>query len=155
MSDLQILILEIESKIDHFETSNFAVSKSTVGWQVDHSLRVINGVITQIKKSNDNEYKWKFNFPRLIVFTLNKIPRGKANAPKTVRTYEEILQQDLRNQIEIAKKLILEFNSLPKNSNFKHPYFGNLNLKQSIKFLQIHTNHHLKIINDILKPLTH
>jgi hypothetical protein len=37
-----------------------------------------------------------------------------------------------------------------KNQFFPHPFLGNLNKKQTIHFLSIHTLHHLKIINDIL-----
>ena len=40
---------------------------------------------------------------------------------------------------------------LHANSNFKHPYFGVLNLKMTKRFLEIHTNHHLKIIKEILQ----
>ena len=37
------------------------------------------------------------------------------------------------------------------NAYFRHLIFGNLNKKRTIRFLQIHTAHHLKIIQDILK----
>ncbi len=147
---LNQLISNLETKIEHLETSNLEISKSTVGWQIDHALRVINGVVSQLKKSSPDDYKWKFNFPRILVFTINKIPRGKANAPKSVQSFDGIKKIDLVNQIEIAKKLVLELNDLTKKNNFNHPYFGILNLEQTIKFLNIHTNHHLKIINDIL-----
>ncbi len=151
MLALRQLIAQLESKINDFETVNLTISKSTVGWQIDHSLRVINGVISMLKKSNPEDYKWKFNFPRTIIFFVNRIPRGKANAPKNVQSFDEILKQDLKNQIEISEILVLDLDKLHKKSNFKHPYFDILNLKQTIKFLNIHTYHHLKIINDILK----
>jgi hypothetical protein len=150
MKDLLSLIESLESKIEFFEATKQLVSKSTVGWQIDHSLRVVNGIIETLKKSNPSSYKWNFNFKRIVVFTIRSIPRGKANAPKTVRTYDEIKKQDLINQIEISKKLISELVTLHKKNNFQHPYFGKLNLKQSVKFLEIHTNHHLNIVNDIL-----
>ncbi len=151
MSNLDYILVELESKINFFEITNASVSKSSVGWQIDHSLRVFNGIISLLKKSNPEEYKRKFNFARTVVFGLKYIPRGKANAPKAVRNYEEILKEDLISQIEISKKLILDLKDLQKNNCFSHPYFGILNLKQSIKFLEIHTSHHLKIINDILE----
>ena len=151
MSSLKTLLSELESKIEHCDVSNLDISKSTVGWQIDHSLRVVNGVISQLKNSNPEDYKWKFNFKRLLIFSLNKIPRGKATAPKSVQSFEKIFRINLINQIEISKKLIADLDNLHKNSNFKHPYFDVLNLKQTIKFLNIHTNHHLKIVNDILQ----
>jgi hypothetical protein len=33
---------------------------------------------------------------------------------------------------------------------FEHPYFGKLKLKETIRFLEIHTQHHLDIIRDII-----
>ena len=142
MKDLNSLIETLESKMEFFESTNQLISKSTVGWQIDHSLKVINGIIDTLKKSNPSNYKSNFNFKRIVIFAINSIPRGKANAPKTVRTYDEILKQDLVSQIEISKKLVSQLCTLQKNNNFLHPYFGILNLKQSIKFLQIHTRHY-------------
>ncbi len=151
MQQLNLLINQLENKIDFYDSEKLSVSQSTIGWQIDHSLKVFNGIISLLKKSEPDNYKWKFNFPRAVVLTFKNIPRGRANAPKNVRTYDEISKQDLINQLEIAKKLIQDLNELNKNSNFIHPYFGILNLKQAINFIEIHTNHHLKIMNDILK----
>jgi len=68
-----------------------------------------------------------------------------------VRTFDKITLEDLQTQFEIAKKTIKDLETLDPKSNFKHPLFGRLNLKQTRFFLIIHTKHHLKIIEDILK----
>ena len=150
MKTLNSLIHEIESKVDFHELENLAVSKSTISWQIDHSLKVINGIIYALKNSNTADYKWNFNLKRSVIFFTGNIPRGVAKAPKSVQSYEKIEKQDLIKQIELSKKLILDIENLDANHNFKHPFLGILNLKQTKKFLKIHTNHHIKIINDIL-----
>lgn len=40
--------------------------------------------------------------------------------------------------------------SLDENQFFTHTLFKQLNKKQTLKFLGLHTNHHLKIVKDIL-----
>ena len=64
---------------------------------------------------------------------------------------EIILKEDVENQLRLVTKNLESFNDLEKNSFFIHPLFKQLNKKQTIKFLKLHTNHHLKIIKDILK----
>ncbi len=151
MSTLQSLLLQLENHISNFEKTNENVSSSTIGWQIDHCLLVINGVISQIEISNPSEYQSKFNFNRFIVFTTGKIPRGKIRAPKIVTPVDVATLEELKSKIEIAKNNVQKLNDLPKNSHFKHPFLSNLNVKQTEKFLMIHTKHHLKIIQDILK----
>lgn len=151
MNPLLPLLQQLESHISNFEKTNPKVSNSTVGWQIDHCLLVINGVISQLEVSNPTEFQSKFNFPKFIVFTMGKIPRGKARAPKTVNPTEKATVIELQTKIELAKKNILKLTSFSENLFFKHPFFGDLNKKQTEKFLTIHTKHHLKIIEDILK----
>ncbi len=151
MKNLENLIFALENKIDFSDKTNFDISKSNVAWQIDHSLKVINGIVYVLKNSNPDDYKWNFNFKRSLIFTLSKIPRGKAAAPKAVQSFEVITKDKLFIQAEIAKKNVAELNNLKKNHNFNHPFLGILNLKQTIQFLNIHTDHHLKIINDICK----
>lgn len=151
MTELYTLINQLESHIKNYEKTNPAVSKATVGWQIDHSFIVINTVVGQIKKSNPKEYKWKFNKNRFLVFIiLRKIPRGKVRAPKAVQPFEEITLEHLKKQLEITRKNIAELDSLEDNNYFTHPFMGDLNLKRTVRFLELHTNHHLKIIEDIL-----
>lgn len=151
MGKLATLISEIESKIEFRNSKNSLVSKSDVAWHLDHVLKVINGVSIALKKSNPAEYKSSFNFKRSLILFLGKIPRGKAKAPETVISIGEISLVDLKKQLENAKNSIIEFKNYNPKSNFIHPLFGQLNRKETIRFLEIHTQHHLKIVDDILK----
>lgn len=150
MTTLQNLLQQIENHIPHFEKINPEVSQSTVGWQLDHSLLVINGVITQLKNATPENYKWKFKWIRLVIQTTNKIPRGKVRVPKSVKPTDVATIEDLKIKLEQAQKGISDLEKLHPNSYFTHPIFGDLNLKASIWFLKLHTKHHLKIVNDII-----
>ena len=79
------------------------------------------------------------------------IPRGKGKAPKQVAPKEEFTTEQLKPLLSTAKSNVDGLSTLDKIVNFNHPYFGVLNKKQTVKFLGIHTHHHLKIIKDILK----
>ncbi len=145
------LVKELESYIAVKDKRNDAVSKSDIAWQIDHSLKVINLVSKSFMNSKPELYKSNFNKWRLLLFTLGYIPRGKAKAPKIVKPPEIILTEDLNSQFQLAYKNIESIKSANRNAYFKHFVFGVLNKKRTIRFLQLHTTHHLKIIRAILK----
>jgi hypothetical protein len=149
MNNLTSLLNQLESHIVDFEKTNVAISQSSIGWHIDHSLMVINGIIDQLKKSNPEQYKWQFNWNRIFIQSINKIPRGKAKAPKVVQPLEPATAALLISKLEIAKNSLVDLETLNANFYFTHPYFGDLNLKKTLWFLNLHTNHHLKIIKDI------
>jgi hypothetical protein len=150
MKELNDLIGQIENNLSQWEKQNTTISHATVGWQLDHSLLVINGIIAQLAKSNPKDYQWRPNWKRVYIKLRNNIPRGKAKAPKPVRPAETITMEALQAKLTLAQKNVILLESLPKNSFFTHPYFGDLNLKATIWFLKLHTRHHLKIVNDII-----
>ena len=151
MSNLELLTLELENYFKDFEKQNYLISKSPVGWQIDHSLKVIINIVIALKNSNPEKYTYNFNLKRSIIYFRKKIPRGIGKAPKSVRTFERITLEDLKSQFENAKVIIKDLENLHPKSNFNHPYFGQLNLKQTHFFLKLHTKHHIEIIKDILK----
>ncbi len=145
------LIDMLETKVTNYNKVNSNISATTVGWHIAHTLMVLINVTENIKLSKPEEFKSNFNFVRTIVFILNKIPRGKGKAPKSVQPNTVITLEQLKRNITLAKEKINELYTLDKNKHFAHPFFGDVKLKGCIKFLQIHTTHHLKIIEDILK----
>lgn len=151
MNPLLPLLHQLENHISNFEKTNPNVSNSTVGWQIDHCLLVINGIIGQIEISDPLKFQPKWTFPKFMVFITGKIPRGKAKAPKVVIPTQVATQDELIAKLAAAKNNVLKLDSFSENQFFNHPYFKDLNVKQTKKFLTIHTKHHLKIIEDILK----
>lgn len=151
MEKLKKLIQDLESKIPNQEMLNTTISKSSVGWHIEHTLLTMTLVIEALQKSNPENYKWTFNFYRILILTLNKIPRGRARAPKVVQPKVDFNAETLKIHLEKGKTKLAELNTINDKNYFVHPYFGHLRLKPTIKFLEIHTNHHLQIINDIIK----
>jgi hypothetical protein len=130
---------------------NSKVSDKGTYWQIDHSLQVLHSVADVLKNSDPKDYHPKFSFTKLVIMGTGYIPRGKGRAPKQTIPQNDLSELELLSQLEKVKVEITNLSKLNKNKTFKHPLFGWLNLKDTIKFMGIHTNHHIKIINDILK----
>lgn len=150
INKINALLNKLELHISNCELMNLQVSQSTVGWQIEHSLLTINGIVYAVINSNPKDYKWKFSFMKLIILATKKIPRGRAKAPKVVVPKTAINNEGLQIHLSKARETIKALETVSKNHFFEHPYFGKLKLKQTIQFLEIHTTHHLKIIEDIV-----
>ena len=90
MNKIIQLLNELESKISYNNHLNESVSAVNVGWHIEHILLSTNRIINAVSASKPENYKWKFNKTRMFVFFINKIPRGKAKAPKAVQPNGEI-----------------------------------------------------------------
>lgn len=150
MQKLINLVDELASYIPQLEARNEAVSASSVGWQIEHSLLVISSVIEGVKRSDPSKYKWSFKPIKYLIFWRGKIPRGKSRAPKFV-TPDTFTAESLLNHIEQCRAKVMEIDSIGAGHYFSHPYFGDTKKKDVIPFLEMHTDHHLKIIKDILQ----
>ena len=148
MKKLTKYLSDLEGKIEQQQLVNTAVSQGAVGWHIEHSLLVINGIVETLKNSDPSKYKWKFNFPRLITYTTGAFPRGRARAPKSV-TPREYDSESLKKHLQNTFAKIKELDTMPKDKFMTHPFFGDIRTNDTIKFLEIHTYHHLKIMNDI------
>lgn len=150
MIALKTLVQQLEAQIPNEAVINPAVSTSTVGWQIEHALLSINKIISVVAASNPSEYKWSFNLMRTVVFFRQRIPRGRAKAPKVVQPKDHVTTATITAALAKTYELLEVLPTLETNNFFPHPYFGNLNKRQTIIFLNIHTAHHLHIIKDIV-----
>jgi len=143
-------LLEIEAYFTKKEVQNAVVSQANFAWHLDHILKTINSITENLVASNPEEYDSKFNIQRILVHTSGTIPRGAAQSPQSVTPPDTILLDSLGIQWEQAWKSMEKISGLDENAFFAHPVFDHLDRDQTRRFLEIHTNHHLKIIKDIL-----
>lgn len=142
---------QIECYLIYNGSVNEKVSKVSVAWHLDHSLKVINKISHSLLYSDPDVYIRKFNAIRVFSFTFGYIPRGKVTSPMTVMPPNIIKIKDIVSQLIKARDSVEEIEFLEGASNFIHPVYGQLNKKQTKRLLEVHTRHHLKIVRDILK----
>ena len=151
MDKLLKLVDQLALQVPNANRLNNTISNVNIAWHIEHSCLVIIKVTETIMKSDPNNYGPKFSFRKLLFFVTRKFPRGRAKAPKSVLPDENITEQHLLESIAKAKQAINEIKECHKNQFFSHPIFGNLNVPNTLNFFSIHSNHHLSIIQDILK----
>ncbi len=148
---LDVHLLKIESYIEMGESIDPEVSKVNVAWHLYHSLLTIKQIYIALEKSDPDQFNSSVSVLRTLSLTGNYIPRGRAQSPTSVRPPDDLTKQDVQDLLEITKNLASQFKSLDEGSYFDHPYFGHLDRSHAMRFLQVHTNHHLKIVKDILQ----
>jgi len=145
------LLNELASKIPQHLHCKPSVSEGNIGWHIVHSCMVINSVVGAVLNSDPSMFKKKFNLKAFVVLLINQFPRGKAKAPSFTIPSKEESPFSILNHIKEAQNSMEAIEKANKNQYFTHPIFGELNKKETFRFLYVHTYHHYKIIKDILK----
>lgn len=145
------ILKQLAQYIPFSEEENKAVSKRAVDWHLDHTIKIINLICKALMESNPEKYRSRFNAVKSFILLTGYIPRGMGKAPQAFNNQENTSVEKLIEMLAEAEKNFKAIESLPPNSYFRHPLFGDMNLRQAKKFILIHSQHHLKIIRDILK----
>lgn len=148
--ELLALLDRVESKIPRRDCSLPEVSQVDVAWHLDHSLKVVNSIHGELAVSDPKTYRPGFNPLRVLVFTTGKLARGKGKAPDFTKPPATIRTEDIQTQLATARHNLSAISQMAEKSHFRHPAFGVLNRDRAIRFLAIHTQHHLSIVDDIL-----
>ena len=97
---------------------------------------------------------------RLVLF-FGRFPPGKIKEPAKVSAKMpsvKLTKEEARNLLIKCRKRVAEVaqtitDDQPEN-RYKHPRLGNLNAAQWLKFILVHTNHHIKQLKRIDKKFT-
>jgi hypothetical protein len=149
MINLEESLLKLKAYVAYENCRNEKISKVNVSWHIEHSLLVLSKIIETANLSNPERFKSGFNLSRVLIFALKKFPRGKGKAPEIVKpkqTEPVDFEKLFKNTLEDLETL----KALQPNSYYAHPVLGQLNKKNIFKLLDIHTNHHIGIIKDII-----
>ena len=150
-SDLKLKLNEAASYIAVRDTINLEVSEASVAWHMDHIYLMVNQLHKALKYSDESNYKADSNKTRDYVFTSKTLPRGQVAAPESVSPKGTITINTLQMHYDEALAIVEKLPMLAEKKHLNHSILGTLNRDETIKFLTIHTEHHLKIIRDILK----
>lgn len=144
------IIKRLEQALPQADKINTDVSKRGVDWHLEHSLKIIKSISNTVAASDPKDFTPKFHMGKYYILWTNQIPRGKGRSPKPFDNKDAIDISKLPERFEDAKKGLASLESLHPKQHFRHPMFGDLNLKQAKKFIKIHTTHHLDIIEEIV-----
>lgn len=144
-------LTQIQLFIQDDDRVNTNVSTASTYWHIEHCLKIIDGVITILQQANPADHKPTFSVMKMVVMTTGYIPRGKARAPKETTPDGTPTKAKIKAMCDQALVKLETLKTVPQAACFKHPLFGWLRKKESLRFLGIHTAHHLKIIKDIVR----
>jgi hypothetical protein len=119
-----------------------------VAEHLDHTIKVASSTIQVLLKPTLPALPYGINFMGRMVLTSGWIPRGRGNAPEKLRgmpaTKDELIAR--LTELDVILERTAATSDRDATPVLRHPLFGGLSFSQSLEFLVIHTNHHLKII---------
>lgn len=152
MKPLEAMMDELEGLIPDYEKTNTSISATSVGWHIAHSFMVLERMSMSVAQSDAAQFKKpSFSFKKWVVMLLGRIPRGRGKAPATVVPTETITLQIINERLASAKRAIEEMKTANEHGFMTHPIFGILNKKETLRFMQIHSHHHIAIAKEIIK----
>jgi hypothetical protein len=134
------------------------------GWsvfeQVQHVLIAnkwaLSAVVAMLLGQGDYAESGRKNLLGTVLLALGWIPRGRAQAPATARPNPDVEIAELSSSLQKQRGYLEritdrrgELASLKKR--FQHPVLGDFSAEDGIRFVRVHTRHHLTIVDDILK----
>lgn len=133
---------------------SFSEIYSHVLWVIASSLVAIEQNLNKTSFIKSNKSDWRV---RLILF-LGILPGSNLKAPEiAAANVKKISKEEALNKIiNIRKRLDVicgEFKKFDPNYKMKHPRLGWLDAKSWLRFIVVHTNHHIKQVSRLEKAL--
>ena len=141
---------EFQRAVAHAGVLVPSVSRWSVGMHVHHCCLAMTNVCRALRQSTPPPPRAGISPVRWLVFLTGWIPRGRGKAPDIALPSETISPPELERMLGESERALSGVPDLDPQSWFSHFVFGPLNRDKTLRFLQIHNRHHLRIIADIL-----
>jgi len=130
------------------------VSGWSVAQQIDHLLKVLSGALGRLQAPGE-PLAAGINWTGRLLLGVGRLPRGVAQAPRATAGLERS-GAELRSAADEVRERLAEVRAggavlVDRRPRVRHPYFGGLSALQAIRFLAVHTDHHLRIVREILR----
>ena len=132
--------------------TNERVSAWSPAEHVDHLLKVTKSIIDRLP--SEEAVPRGISFVGRVILALRWIPRGRGRAPEKLtgkRATPSERQARLARVTVAVEAVDAAAVDATRIRNVPHPRFGGLTPAQALRFVTVHTEHHLKIVRDILR----
>lgn len=138
----------------------FEIKPEASGWSIGHHLyhialanASVPKLIERLKAGRLGDKDQQGDPAMLQLIQDGIVPRGR-KAPERAQPPEdltiEILQRDFKRMTRATQRLENILDEIEHISNrFPHMYYGSLSAEEWIRFMFIHTRHHMNIIGEI------
>lgn len=139
---------------EFLKTKNASVSAWSIAEQLDHITKVCEHITRALAEGKEVEAK-SINLLGRVIHLVGFFPRGRAKTPERVagkpETQENLGARLARIQAYFGSYRERKTELQHTKHIINHPYFRGLTRPQAIRFIEVHNNHHFKIIEDILR----
>lgn len=165
---LRTALVRLEARLNGSDAAWHAreatVSSWSVAQQVDHALRAAQTMLAAAASlapegaatAAARAARARLNLPGRVVLWLGRIPRGRGQAPAAVLPGTEPERElargrlsEVRTQLDALAPRATELARWP--GALPHPALGRFAARHWLRFAPIHTEHHLAIVDDILR----
>ncbi len=147
----------LEAMLGRFALREPGISNWSVGEHLEHIIEANLFTLKKIDKNIENgpEPGPKLKLIGRLVLFWGWIPKGSGKSPSFLIPKGNTLEQ-VRHALNEYTHLTATLDSHPYTLQksryaFPHPFFGMLTVKQWLRMTEVHTNHHLKIMQAICR----
>ena len=159
LDDAYSRIREILTWPDELLTAPAAgVSEWSAGQHLHHiaqSNRVIaRSIAGLVTSESETDADRRVNLAGITILASGYIPRGRGKAPARLHPPSSLAREDIESAVTASVRSIDGLKELAgiiekRRSRLKHPYLGYLRSSQWLRFMNVHTGHHLRIVRDV------